>query len=1379
MKPTALLRAFLLGTTILATPCLQAARIYWDSNGVTSGVTDGLGAWLTANQWWDGSTNVSWTSGDDAVFGTGGAGGAVTLASPTTVGSLNFNYFTGTYTLGTASQTITLNSGITSNAGVGAVTIASPITLGAAQTWTNNSSGALTINSTGGGTNLNGFALTVGANRGTISFEGNASNVISGAGGITKNGSGSLLLDGATAITHTFTGGITVNGGRVGVQTGSNLTGRGNVTINDGYLGGRFGTTVTFAGGLGTGATQIRILGGTSGFSGEGSTGSTFTIGTAGSTLQWGTTNFNPAVLLLNGDQGVNTNGKGTLANAIDLDGATRTITSLQTTDGVATSGFTVSSAISTTSGTAGLTKTGIGNLILTATNTYNGATTISSGALNATSVGINGGSITLSGANGTINSTSALNLNGSGTLRLVNTAQVNRFADGAAITSNGGVISYENTAGANLNYTETLGSVTHSSGLLHIVLTGNQNNATNNSQTLTFGGLSQSGTASVTFSANTTGPQASGGDNMIVVSGAGTTTAGNIIGPWATTGTTAAIQTDYAVYDGNYVKPASIAASAESSWSTTHAIGSNYTLANASGSALSGRLTATRNVNSLRNTSTATALTSVDTALNTITVTGSSFTDGDVVTIGGTAPTGLTTGTPYYVVGASGSTFSLATTSGGSVIDITAAGAGNITGGITLSTGNNLGTYGILNASAAGMSIGRSGTGVVTLPTTTSGNLFLTAGQAGIQIDAPIADNGSGVLSLVKNGSGTVILRAANNTYTGDTVVNAGTLQIGASGFNAQLNSGAYAGNIFIGAGATLTLQGNSSNTLSGVISGDGNLNLSRGTTTLSGANTYTGKTFMSLVATNAVGSTVNVSSFNSVVGGTASSSLGAPTTVANGTIEFGGSVQVAATIAHTGAAETTDRVINFIFNSSGARVLDSSGSGLLKFTSAFTSNGTSTGAVTLQGSSNGEIVQGLPFAFTNLNKSGNGTWTLGGAVGSTGVITVNAGTLALKQRSSLQGGLDSNWTAAKINVKSGATLALNVDSTEAGGISATSLNTLLTNISVAGSASAGLQAGARIGLDTGTATGGTFTQGNAIANSTGANGGAIGLTKLGTGSLVLDKANTYTGSTIISAGILQLGAGGTTGSLSASSAITNNANLTINRSNAVAQGTDFSGAAITGTGSFTQAGGGTTTLSATNTYTGATTVSAGTLIVDGNISTSSLTTVQTGATLGGSGTVGDLTIDSGGFFSPGNSPGIMTVDGDYSQSGQLNVEIEGLTAGNGSGFHDQVVVNGTVSLGGALNLVSFTGFTPANGDLIFILLNDSVDTISGTFSGLAQGAVVGNYLGFNWEISYTGNSAGGTFTGGNDVVLMAVPEPRAALLGGLGMLLLLRRRR
>jgi autotransporter-associated beta strand protein len=229
------------------------------------------------------------------------------------------------------------------------------------------------------------------------------------------------------------------------------------------------------------------------------------------------------------------------------------------------------------------------------------------------------------------------------------------------------------------------------------------------------------------------------------------------------------------------------------------------------------------------------------------------------------------------------------------------------------------------------------------------------------------------------------------------------------------------------------------------------------------------------------------------------------------------------------------------------------------------------------------------------------------------------------------------------------------------------------------------------------------------------------------------------------------------------------------------------ISNASPTNTSPGTLAKGNTGTLILTNNniYTGETYVTAGTLIVNGSIASSALTTVENGATLGGTGTVGALTIDEGGIFSPGNSPGIQTVMGNYTQNGTLRVEIEGGTAGNGSGFHDRVNVTGEVTLG-ALSLLSLANFsgTYAPNDLIFLLLNDGTDAITGTFDGLAQGDVVSNHGGFDWQISYVadGDSLGSpAFTGGNDIALMAVaiPEPSAALLGGSGLLMLLRRRR
>jgi autotransporter-associated beta strand protein len=96
--------------------------------------------------------------------------------------------------------------------------------------------------------------------------------------------------------------------------------------------------------------------------------------------------------------------------------------------------------------------------------------------------------------------------------------------------------------------------------------------------------------------------------------------------------------------------------------------------------------------------------------------------------------------------------------------------------------------------------------------------------------------------------------------------------------------------------------------------------------------------------------------------------------------------------------------------------------------------------------------------------------------------------------------------------------------------------------------------------------------------------------LIKQGVGTLVLTGANVYGGGTTISGGSLQIGNGGTTGSVAGT--ITDNANLTYNRTDSITITAD-----ITGSGSLTQAGTGTVAITATCTYTGGTTISAGSL--------------------------------------------------------------------------------------------------------------------------------------------------------------------------------------
>ena len=138
-----------------------------------------------------------------------------------------------------------------------------------------------------------------------------------------------------------------------------------------------------------------------------------------------------------------------------------------------------------------------------------------------------------------------------------------------------------------------------------------------------------------------------------------------------------------------------------------------------------------------------------------------------------------------------------------------------------------------------------------------------------------------------------------------------------------------------------------------------------------------------------------------------------------------------------------------------------------------------------------------------------------------------------------------------------------------------------------------------------------------------------------MGNGATVL-TANNTTGGTTITAGVLQLGAGAggsTAGGIVGD--VTNNGSLVVNRSN-----TYTLGGAISGTGSVTQQGNGATILTAANTYTGGTTVSAGSLYVNGDQTAATGATTVNNATLGGKGVIGgDVTLTGNSTLSPGDN--------------------------------------------------------------------------------------------------------------------------------------------
>ena len=563
-------------------------------------------------------------------------------------------------------------------------------------------------------------------------------------------------------------------------------------------------------------------------------------------------------------------------------------------------------------------------------------------------------------------------------------------------------------------------------------------------------------------------------------------------------------------------------------------------------------------------------------------------------------------------------------------------------------------------------------------------------------------AISGSGAAQVA---SGDVTL-TANNTYSGGTTIATGaTLQLGNGG-----TTGSIVGDVTNN--GLLRFQRSDTVTFGGAISGSGAVDISSGTVIVTGANNYSGGTSITFGATLQIGNggttgsitgnvvnegtlafartdatlfdgvisgaggmavqsgTVGLTNTNTYMGGTTIAS-GATLQIGNG----GTTGSIEGNVANNGTlrfARSDATTFGYVISGTGGVAVQS---GTLSLTNVNTYTGRTTIAAgaTLRfanldsvvgGSIVGDVVNNGLMQFQR-----NGTLTLAGVISGTGALQVQTGTVALTGANTYSGGT---------TVANGATLQLGN-----GGISG----------SIAGNV----------------ANDGTLRFQRSDATTYGGEISGFGGVAVQSGAVTFTNGHSYRGGTTIASGAtLQLGNGGTTGSVSGN--IANNGTLIFNQSGETSNGSVF-----TGNGLIRQVGSGATMLTANSSaFAGTTQVEAGALIIEGRLG--GTVNVMAGTLVQGTGTLGNVTL--AGTIAPGNSIGTLNVGSITFQAGSIyQVEV------NAAGRSDKIVASGTATLtGGSVKVLAGTGnYQPTTTYTILTAAGGRTGTFAGVTSNLA----------------------------------------------------------